>query len=175
MFGTVMGGVLACAAMPTAALAGGAAAAPIQKASASGFTVIAVITTDLRWLEKWSKPGAPNFQEVGTLKVGDKATLALLFSDAQLRNGRALLQCDVTIVDESDGSVKKSPPHVCFDANAKAPPHTLIPTLLEINFTVAPADKPGLLRFQIGVTDQNRHVRVPVSVSVNVDPMGGSK
>ena len=87
------------------------------KASApTGFTVIALVTTDPDWLSKWNtKSAGVSFHGTDTLHDGDKATLAVFFSNPTLRNGSAKLVCDVTIRHKSGSGDQKMPPTACLD------------------------------------------------------------
>jgi hypothetical protein len=157
---------------------GGADAADAKSAdkrTRQGFTVVAMIATDPDWREKWNTPRetVPEFHGPGVMKVGEKATLLVFFSDARLDGGIARLNCDLTIRD-ADGSVDEHPAQLCFESPINAPPHTLFMTGLEVGFEVSPNDISGIYEFEIGVTDLNRRVRVPVTVTVEFDTGKGA-
>ena len=137
------------------------------QASRSGFGVVVSIVTDPNWKEIWNTPAenTPNFHTSSTLKVGQKAWLLSFFSGAKLKNGVATLKCDLKITDP-DGSVDKHPAQLCFQGPASGPEGMMFMTGLEVGFEVAPSDLEGLTTFEVGITDVNRGVRVPVKVSI---------
>ena len=170
------------AALSVLALAIPAAAAPAlhsaAKASApSGLTAIALVTTDRDWLKKWNTP-TPGVAVNGTdtLHAGDHATLIVSFSNARSRNGRATLRCDVAIrhTPAGSGQDQSLPPTICYDGPAP-PPNLIALTELQIEISADPGDKPGLIRFDIGVTDVNGGGRVPLSLLIRDDPQGHGK
>ncbi len=145
-------------------------AVPTAKAERSGFVAIASIVTDPDWREKWNTPAEtiPEFHLAATMKTGDKAWLLTFFSGAQLEDGIATLKCDVTIRDP-EGIVHKHPPQLCYQGPAAGPEGTLYLTGLEVGFEVAPNDFNGLAQFEVGITDVNRDLRVPVRVTVEFE------
>lgn len=147
------------------------------KASAlSGFTVIALVTSDPDWLSKWNTTSAGvSFRGTDTLHAGDKATLAVFFSNAMVRNGKAKLECDVTIRHKSGDGGQKMPPTTCFDGPVAPVPNAIMLTELQIELSVDATDKSDISYFDIGVTDVYRQVRVPVSLTISDDPAGQAK
>jgi len=145
-------------------------ARPTAKASRSGFVAVASIVTDPDWREKWNTPAetTPHFHLPTRMKIGEEAWLLTFFSGAMLKDGIATLKCDVTIRDP-EGIVQKHPPQLCFQGPASEPEGTLYLTGLEIGFKVAPNDFNGLAQFEVGITDVNRDLRVPVKVSVEFE------
>lgn len=145
-------------------------AIPTAKVERSGLVAIASIVTDPDWREKWNTPAetTPEFHLAATMKTGDKAWLLTFFSGARLKDGIATLKCDLTIRDP-EGIVHKHPPQLCYQGPASGPAGMLYLTGLEVGFEVDPNDFNGLARFEIGVTDVNRDLRVPVKVSVEFE------
>ena len=156
------------------ALGSGPAAAeearPTAKVERSGLVAIATIVTDPDWREKWntSPVTIPQFHLAAKMKTGDKAWLLSFFSGAQLKDGIATLKCDVTIRDP-EGIIHKHPPQLCFQGPASGPEGTLYLTGLEVGFEVDPNDFNGLAEFEVGITDVNRDLRVPVRVTVEFE------
>lgn len=160
------GALLMCAAVtPAIAQTGGAQTS--AQASSGGFMVVASIVTDADWREKWNTPPetAPKFHGPGKMKPGEKAWLLTFFSGARLKDGVAKLKCDVTITDP-DGEVQRHPAQLCFEGRTPGAEGSLFLTGLEIGFEVSPKDLDGITTFEIGVTDMQRGLRVPVEVSV---------
>lgn len=145
-------------------------ARPSDRVERSGFVAIATIVTDPDWREKWntSPVTIPQFHLASKMKTGDKAWLLSFFAGARLKDGIATLNCDLTIRDP-EGIVQKHPPQLCYQGPASGPEGTLYLTGLEVGFEVDPNDFNGLARFEVGITDVNRDLRVPVRVSVEFE------
>ena len=142
------------------------------KASApSGFTVFALVTADPDWLSKWDTP-SPDVSIPGTdmLHAGDKATLAVFFSNPTLIDGKARLDCDVTIRFKSGARGKRLVPSTCFDGPTGRLPNGISRADIRIDFSVAATDPPDTAFFEVGVTDVNGQVRVPVNLTIGEDP-----
>jgi hypothetical protein len=147
-------------------------AAPLRSiaksSTASGFTVIALVTTNPNWLEKWqtTTPGVA-LKGTDTLQPGDYATLIVLFSNAVALQGKASIKCDVTIKHDPAGSGEDQslPPTACYDDQAP-PANVLGLTALEIRFNYDSADQPGLTQFDIGLTDDNGGGRAAVTLLI---------
>jgi hypothetical protein len=138
-----------------------------DQAVRQGFKVVAMIVTDTDWREKWNTPrqNTPRFHGPGVMKPGDKATVLTFFSNARLRDGAAVLHCDV-VVRNPDGTGTKHPPQLCFQGPLAGGADSLYMAGFEIGFEVSADDLSGLHAFEIGVTDVHRGVRVPVEVTV---------
>lgn len=154
-------------ALSSASVTAAEKATPTAKASRSGFVAVASIVTDPDWRQKWNTPpeNNPEFHLPGKMKIGEKAWLLTFFSGASLKDGIATLKCDVTIRDP-EGIVQKHPPRLCYQGPAAGPEGMLHMTGLELGFEVSPNDFDGLAQFEIGITDVNRDLRLPVKVSV---------
>jgi hypothetical protein len=167
--GRLSAGLLALAALLALGSAPAAAeiAKPTAKAAHQGFVVVASVVTDADWRQKWNTPSetTPEFHLAGKMGVGEKAWVLTFFSGAALKDGIATLECDVTIRDP-EGIVQKHPPQLCYQGPVAEPEGMLHMTGLELGFEVKANDFDGLARFEIGITDVNRDLRVPVRVSV---------
>jgi hypothetical protein len=139
------------------------------KASApSGFTAVAVVTTDRDWLKKWNTPTpGVSLNGTDTLHPGQHATLIVLFSNASARNGRALIKCDVAITHTpKQGSPDQSMrPTTCYDGLAPDP-NRLVLTELQIEIQADSKGPTEVTHFDIGVTDANGGGRVPLSLAI---------
>lgn len=145
-------------------------ARPAAERTRSGFKVVVLITTDSNWRAKWNTPPetVPHLRGPGVMKVGERGTVLVLFSNARLKDGEALLHCDLTVINP-DGTSDKHPAQPCYKAPTPGGPESLHMAGLEIGFEVSPKDFSGLHGFEIGVTDIHRGVRVPVKVTVEFD------
>ncbi len=142
-------------------------AQPIDRQVKDGFVVIALITKDENWKEKWLSPPSkpPEFKGAYELAIGEKAYILTFFAGAQAINGEVILYCDIKTISPS-GREKQYPANLCYK-NAKTPkPNYLHMVGLDIGFTRTKEDEIGLHKFEIGVEDKARQIRVPVMVSI---------
>jgi hypothetical protein len=150
-------------------------ARPAAERTRSGFKVVVLITTDTNWRAKWNSPPetVPHLRGPGVMKVGEKGTVLVLFSNARLKDSEALLHCDLTVINP-DGTSDEHPAQPCYRGPLPGGPESLHKAGLEIGFEVSPKDLTGLHGFEIGVTDVHRGVRVPVKVTVEFDTGKGA-
>ncbi len=136
---------------------------------ADGFRVLTIITGDEDWREQWDTPPDvfPNFKTTSRLSSGDTATLLIFFSNAQTENSRAKISCDLHLA-RPDGTELNHGPALCGEGKIEGPPENLRLTGLEVNFEIDDDDPVGVWQFDIGVSDDLRGVRVPLSISVEV-------
>jgi len=126
--------------------------------------------TDPDWTRKWAgKAPGVTFHSTNTLYAGQSGTVALLFSNPKLKNGRARLSCDVVVRDAATGSVSRISPQVCFDGPIKRPGAAYL-TSVTVKLSEDARSRRGLIRIDAGVTDLNTGVRVPVSLAIMGDP-----
>ncbi len=146
----------------------------VSQAWIGNFGVSALITIDPDWMEKWNTPPEviPEFKGTDVLTFGQRAYLLTFFSGASAPNGKLHLTCDLTLTSVS-GEVKEYPPQTCARAdNATIMPGQIYMTLMDISFAPDETYSNGTLGFTIGITDENTGVRVPVSISVEIDVEG---
>lgn len=150
-------------------------ARPSAKATRGGFVAVASIVTDPNWREIWNTPAetTPYFHTTSKMEPGDKAWLLTFFAGAKLKGGVAQIKCDLKIIDP-DGSIDSHPAQLCYQGPIPGPEGSLFMTGLEVGLEVTAKDLDGLTTFEIGITDVNRGVRVPVKVSVEFDTGRGA-
>ena len=135
---------------------------------AGDFTAIAVATTDADWLEKWQTPRqtTPNFNVTSELSAGQTATILTFFSNPQVRDGTVRIACDIRII-KPDGEVANTTPATpCVPGRFTGPPWDVYLTGMAITIKNESKDDPGMWRFQIGVSDQFRDVRIPLELAI---------
>lgn len=138
---------------------------PSDQASKGSFSALAIVVSDPNWQKKWNTPveAVPEFTAVKRIGVGERGALLTFFSGATIKKGVVRLNCDVKVTTP-DG-VKKHPKKLCFESKRAGPSGHVYMTGLAIEFAPTAEDTPGLVRFDIGITDANSGVRLPLSVS----------
>lgn len=151
-------------------IAGPALAASLDKASDGQFTGIALITDDLNWYDTMRRPQTPSFEERDRFVVGEKGALAIVFSNAEPRDGVVRIVCDVTAFDP-DGSRLIVDSGPCYEGPF-AGPNLLHPALLDLKFEIAPGDPTGRAGFQITLRDAHSGRSIDLEVDFT---QGGSE
>jgi hypothetical protein len=136
-----------------------------DKQSDGRFTGIAIITDDIGWYELFKRPETPRIR--GQDRFGPRKTgaLAIIFSNAEPRDGTVRIECDVTAFDP-DGSSVVVNAGVCYEGPYFGD-NVLHPALLDIRFDVSAEDPPGRSGFEIALRDTASRR----SVSLTVDFM----
>ena len=139
-----------------------------RASAASGFTATALVTPDRDWLRKWNRGSSGvALNSTGALSAGQHATLILLFQNAQVRAGRVSVLCQVTIrhTPANSGTNQSVPPTPCY--NGPPPPRgNLALAGLQVALNTAPGGRPGIIRFDIVMTDANSGSRVPLTLQL---------
>ena len=122
-----------------------------DKASDGQFTGIALITDDPNWHQQFQRPETPEISSVDHLAAGERGTLAIIFSNAEPRDGVAKIVCDVTVFDPSGSRlIVDSGP--CYEG-PYAGPNILHPTLLDLSFGIGEDEPEGEAGFEITLRD----------------------
>ena len=154
-----MAGLVLClAAGPLAAEGGG------DRVTVDGFHAMAVMTGDADWQKAWKEvppEDAVALPEVTALKVGDRAWMVTAFANPEVRDGAIDIRCDLKIVrpDGTESSIPESP---CAKGALEGDAAALHLTGMLIEMSAEPGDARGTWRAEIGITDANRGVRVPL-------------
>jgi hypothetical protein len=134
-----------------------------DKDSDGVFTGIALITDNPRWHELFQRPEVPQISGVSRLTAGERGTLALLFSNAEPRNGMVKIACDVTAFDPNGSrSVVESGP--CYEGPFSGP-NILHPTLLDLSFAIGADEPEGQAGFKVKLRDVHSGRTVDLTVS----------
>lgn len=154
----VVGLVLCLAAGPGMAEGGG------DRVTVDGFHAMAVMTGDADWQKAWKEvppEDAVALPEVTALKVGDKAWMITAFANPEVRDGAIDIRCDLKIVrpDGTESSIPESP---CAGGALEGDAAALHLTGMLIEMSAEAGDARGTWRAEIGITDANRGVRVPL-------------
>ena len=166
-----MAGLVLClAAGPLAAEGGG------DRVTVDGFHAMAVMTGDADWQKAWKEvppEDAVALPEVTALKVGDRAWMVTAFANPEVRDGAIDIRCDLKIVrpDGTESSIPESP---CAKGALEGDAAALHLTGMLIEMSAEPGDARGTWRAEIGITDANRGVRVPLVLQYDLaDGEGG--
>ena len=134
-----------------------------DKGSDGDFTGIALITDDAAWHRQFQQAQTPQISGQDHFGPGDRGTLALIFSNAEPRQGIVRIACDVTAYDPGgERMIVASGP--CYEG-PYAGPNILHPTLLDLTFTIGADDPPGEAGFKITLHDENSGRSVNLDVS----------
>ncbi|MCP5076242.1 MAG: hypothetical protein GY947_23470 [Rhodobacteraceae bacterium] len=134
-----------------------------------GFRALTIITVDENWQEKWDTPPdvIPRFKTSSKLGVGDAATLLVFFANAHTENGIAKITCDL-LLSKPDGTELNRGPEICGEGKMEGRPENLRLTGLQVRFEIDEDDPVGVWNFEIGVRDEVRGSRVPLTISVEI-------
>lgn len=149
------------------ALVGSLSSATAQSGSdrqADGdFVGIAMITDDLRWHELFQRPEAPRINGQDRFGPGDRGALAIIFSNAEPRNGAVRIECDITAFDP-DGSYTVVDSGICYEGPYYGD-GILHPALLDLQFEIGEDDPPGRAGFEVTLRDANSRRDVDLAVA----------
>lgn len=138
-------------------------ARPTDKRSDGEFTGIAMLTDDVRWYEQFSRPEVPNISGISHVGPGQRAAIALLFSNAKARNGIVKVLCTITAT-EPNGDETSFPTGTCYEGPAR-PANVLYPSLLDLQFSGGEDDETGVAKFDIALEDAHSKRKVVLTVS----------
>ncbi|MEZ5772718.1 MAG: hypothetical protein R3D61_14285 [Defluviimonas denitrificans] len=135
-----------------------------DRVTVDGFHAMAVMTGDADWQKAWKEvppEDAVALPEVTALKVGDRAWMVTAFANPEVRDGAIDIRCDLKIVrpDGTESSIPESP---CAKGALEGDAAALHLTGMLIEMSAEPGDARGTWRAEIGITDANRGVRVPL-------------
>lgn len=157
---------IALALLPVAAFAQTATVKGHDTASQDGFYVAALIAKDKDWREKWNTDPAhtPSFKSGAHLAPGDYGALLTFFAGATPKNGQIAIACDL-VIHYADGTKKEFPANTCSQGPLEQRDDNLRLTGLEIELLPEDDDPAGVTSFDIGITDLNAGIRLPLSVA----------
>ena len=141
---------------------------PVLSKTTKGFTASAALVNDPDWAQKWanSYSTTPAFIPAKELTPDQPATLLIYFSDPLEKNGEINVSCDVEIRDAGRNVVGRLTPEHCVTrmSAAEAGDVFLFPVM---ELTHLHVTTPGLLTLEIGITDENREHRIPLSLTIH--------
>ena len=143
--------------------AGAMAQSSSDKASDGDFTGIAMLTDDANWHEQFERPETPQISGIDRVAAGGSGTLALLFSNAEPRDGVVRILCDVTAFDPSGTQpvIKAGP---CYEGPFGGP-NVLHPTLLDLTFGIGKDEAEGQAGFEVTLHDAHSGRSVDLTVT----------
>ena len=141
-----------------------------------GFYAATLMTSDAGWREKWTSVApevSVHLTEVTVLKVGERASILTLFANPEVKDGAIDIRCDLKVV-RPDGSEVTQPEGQCAAGPIEGDATYIRLTGMVIEMVGEPGDPRGTWRAEIGVTDANRGVRVPLVLQYDLaDGEGG--
>jgi hypothetical protein len=134
-----------------------------DKASNGRFTGIALVTSDLDWFDKFQRPETPQIKGKSSFGPGESGAIVTLFSNAEVRNGRVRVECQITAF-QPEKERRTYPPGPCYDGPAR-PDNVLYPSLLDLRFSMGEDEPAGISGFDIVMRDlhSGRSVKLRVS------------
>lgn len=134
-----------------------------DKQSDGIFTGIALITDDPSWHALFQRPETPHVRGQDHFEPGQRGVLAILFSNAEPRQGVVRVICDVTAFDPRGSQlVVDSGP--CYEGPFLGP-NILHPALLDLQFEIGRDDPEGRGGFEITLRDAHSDREVDLEVS----------
>jgi hypothetical protein len=134
-----------------------------DKQSDGRFTGIAMITDDLKWYQLFSRPEAPRISGADHLAAGSRGALALVFSNAEPRDGTVKVICDVATFDP-DGSQVIVNSGLCYEGPYFGP-NVLHPVQMDLTFGIASDEPEGKAGFKVKLRDAHSGRKVNLLVT----------
>ena len=134
-----------------------------DKRSDGRFTGIAMITDDLKWYRLFSRPETPRISGADHLPAGAEGVLALVFSNAEPRDGTVKVICDVASFDP-DGSQVIVKSGLCYDGPYFGP-NVLHPVQMDLTFGIASDEPEGKAGFKVKLRDAHSGRKVNLLVT----------
>lgn len=140
-----------------------------DKRSDGRFTGMAFITDDPRWYELLMRPELPKFEVQDEFGPGETGALAIMFSNAEPRQGTVRIECDVTALDPTGSSLVVDG-GVCYEGPYNGD-NILHAALLDLQFKIGPNDPRGQSGFAITLRDvhSSRSVKLNVAFTQGSD------
>lgn len=140
----------------------------MDKASDGQFTGLLLVTDNLDWYDMFQRTEPPAFEAKENFAPGEKGSLAIIFSNAEPRDGFVRVLCDITAHDP-DGSRQVADDQVCYEGPFYGP-NILHPALLDLRFEIGDDEPSGKSGFSVRLQDvySNR------AVDLDVDFMQGA-
>lgn len=131
------------------------------------FTGIAIVTGDLKWFELFNKPETPQLSGKDKFRPGERGAVALIFSNAEPRQGQIKIECDITAFDpERTTQVLES--GTCYEGPYYGD-NILTPALIDLQFEIGQDDPAGRSGFRITARDAYSGRSVKLSVAFTQD------
>ena len=146
-----------------------AAGEGLDKASDGAFTGLLLVTDDLEWYDMFQRPEVPNFPGKEHFGPGEDGSLAIIFSNAEPRDGEVRVLCDIAARDPR-GSRSIAVDQVCYEGPFHGP-NILHPALVDLSFAMAEDEPAGVAGFDVTLRDANSQHTVNLSVSFTQGPV----
>lgn len=123
----------------------------IAKASDGQFTGLLLVTDNLAWYEMFQRPEPPTFEAKDHFERGQKGSLAIIFSNAEPRDGIVRVMCDIS-THNPEGTRQVAVDEVCYEGPFYGP-NILHPALLELKFEMGDDEPAGDAGFSVTLRD----------------------
>ena len=140
----------------------------IEKASDGPFTGLLLVTDNLDWYGMFQRPEPPSFESKEHFVPGEKGSLAIIFSNAEPRDGIVTVMCDINSRNPQ-GSQQVAENQVCYEGPFYGP-NILHPALLDLKFEMAADEPAGEAGFSVTLRDANSGRVVNLDVSFTQGP-----
>lgn len=140
----------------------------IEKASDGPFTGLLLVTDNLDWYDMFQRPEPPSFEAKEHFVPGEKGALAIIFSNAEPRDGIVRVMCDITTYNPQ-GSQQVAANQICYEGPFNGP-NILHPALLDLKFEMADDEPAGEAGFSVTLRDANSGRAVDLDVSFTQGP-----
>ncbi len=152
----------------TAAVLAQSADRGMDKASDGQFTGLLLVTDNLDWHDMFQRPEPPSFEAKQHFIPGEKGSLAIIFSNAEPRNGIVRVMCDIS-TRNPEGSQQVAADQVCYEGPSYGP-NILHPALLELKFEMGDDEPAGDAGFAVTLRDAHSGRSVDLDVSFTQGP-----
>jgi hypothetical protein len=136
--------------------------------SVDGFGGWVLVTSDADWKAKWetSSNTVPRFTEAKSVSRGNRVFVLTFIANPQLSStGDANVTCDIDVIRPDGTSSTHISGTVCFKGPWTGDPHNMHLSAPIIGFVGDPGDPAGEWLVHITLTDNVRHVAVPLKTS----------
>lgn len=135
----------------------------IDKVSDGDFTGLLLVTDDLDWYAMFQRPEPPSFEAKEHFGPGEEGSLAIIFSNAEPRDGVVRVLCDITAHDP-EGSRQVADDHLCYEGPFFGP-NILHPALLDLRFEIGDDEPAGQSGFSVTLHDAHSDRAVDLEIA----------
>lgn len=140
----------------------------MDKASDGQFTGLLLVTDDLDWYDMFQRPEPPSFEGKQHFSPGEKGSLAIIFSNAEPRDGVVRVLCDITAHDP-EGSRQVADDQLCYEGPFYGP-NILHPALLDLRFEIGDDEPAGQAGFSVTLQDAYSDRAVDLEIAFTQGP-----
>lgn len=135
----------------------------IDKASDGAFTGLLLVTDNVDWYDMFQRPEPPSFEAKEHFGPGEPGSLAIIFSNAEPRDGQVRVLCDI-IAHDPEGTREVATNQVCYEGPFFGP-NILHPALLDLRFEMGGDEPAGRAGFSVALRDAYSGRAVDLEIS----------